>query len=83
MPYYFVVYRVDGKRKPNLKDGKHILATTPFGKTHKKMLFEDLTTYNNRTYTYQVTAVNRQHSESSASKVITVRVKNGKVKVVR
>ena len=52
LPYYFVVYRVDGKRRPNSKDGKHILALTPFGKTHKKMLFEDLTTYNNRTYTY-------------------------------
>ncbi len=83
LPYYFVVYRVDGKRKPNSKDGKHILALTPFGKTHKKMLFEDLTTYDNRTYTYMVTAVNRQHSESSESKVITVRLRNGKAKKVK
>jgi len=83
LPYYFVVYRVDGKRKPNSKNGKDILATTPFGKTHKKMLFEDLTTYDNRTYTYMVTAVNRQHSESGLSKVISVQLKNGKAKKVR
>lgn len=67
-PRYFVIYRFDGDTPGNFEDPRNILAITPMGAQPRQFKFIDPTAQAGLFYTYAVTAVNRQHSESKPSK---------------
>ncbi len=68
-PYYYVVYRFEGDEKPDFEDGANILHVTGFNQNdNKKIKYIDETAEPGKKYTYVITAVNRQHSESPPSR---------------
>jgi uncharacterized lipoprotein YddW (UPF0748 family) len=69
-PFYYVIYRFDGLVDADLDFGnpKNILKIMPFGKIGNKVTYVDKTGVDGKLYTYALVAVNRQHTESSASK---------------
>ena len=66
-PFYYVVYRFEDKEPLNLQAPENILHVSPFNQEHKKIIYVDRTAQPGKTYTYVVTAFNRQHSESKPS----------------
>lgn len=72
---YYAVYRFDGRGAGSVQDPSHLLGTLrkTAGKTQ---FFVDHTAAEGQTYTYVVTAVDRLHNESAASKPVTVKVKH-------
>lgn len=72
---YYAVYRFDGRGAGSVQDPSHLLGT--LRKTaDKTQFFVDHTAAEGQTYTYVVTAVDRLHNESAASKPVTVKVKH-------
>ncbi|WP_127589685.1 family 10 glycosylhydrolase [Paenibacillus lautus] len=71
---YYAVYRFDGRGTGSVQDPSHLLGTLrkTAGTTQS---FVDHTVVKGQTYTYVVTAVDRLHNESAASKPVTVKVK--------
>ncbi|MEC0259257.1 family 10 glycosylhydrolase [Paenibacillus lautus] len=71
---YYAVYRFDGRGTGSVQDPSHLLGTLrkTAGTTQA---FVDHTVVKGQTYTYVVTAVDRLHNESTASKPVTVKVK--------
>lgn len=67
-PRYYVIYRFDGDYAGNFDDPRNILAVTPMGAQSRKQKFIDDSAQAGLFYTYAVTAVNRQHTESKPSK---------------
>ena len=72
---YYAVYRFDGRGAGSVQDSSHLLGTLR-KTTDKTQFFVDHTVAEGQTYTYVVTAVDRLHNESTASKPVTVKVKH-------
>ena len=70
-PAYYVIYRFEGTKisMNDYDDPRNIIAITPFNAEKNALKFYDETTEEGKTYTYAITAVNRQHSESKPSMV--------------
>ena len=69
--YYYIVYRFNGGQAGNLEQSAAIRFISPFGT--KTMQFTDRKKTKGRAYTYVVTAVNRNHTESQASNRVTIK----------
>jgi uncharacterized lipoprotein YddW (UPF0748 family) len=69
-PAYYVVYRFPGTKTGDFENPEYIAGITPFMAKGKKFCFDDKRAAEGQIYTYAVTAVNRQHTESEPSPVI-------------
>lgn len=78
-PYYYVVYKFEGNKIGNLNDPKNILKITEFNSKQNNVIYDD-DYEEDKTYTYVITGINRQHSEGGFSNRRTIQVKNGKIK---
>ena len=69
-PFYYVIYRFEGRENKDLdfNNPKNILSILPLASTGKKFTYIDKTAKTGQLYTYAITAVNRQHTESASSK---------------
>lgn len=78
-PYYYVLYKFDGTSIGDIDNRNNILSITPFNSKQNNVILDNAYE-EDKTYTYAVTAVNRQHSEGAFSNQRTITVKNGKIK---
>lgn len=82
LPAYYVIYRFEGSKVGDFDDPRNIIAVTPFFDVKRNQRYFD-TTAKDGNYTYAITAVNRQHSESKASRSRTIIRTGSKVKNLR
>jgi len=78
-PFYYVVYKFEGKQLGDTSDPKNILQVTHFNARQNHKLY-DPDYEEGKIYTYYITGVNRQHTESGISNRRTVLIKKGKAK---
>ena len=70
-PYYYVIYRFNGKKRGNLNDASRIKYISPFNP--KRLKYFDQKGRKGNYYTYVVVPVNRHHYEGIPSNPITVK----------
>lgn len=74
-PYYFAIYRFPGARPGTLEDTRYLLHRTPIDQDCQRFEFYDRTVEPGSTVTYVVTALDRDHRESSPSQATTIIVR--------
>ncbi len=75
-PYYFAIYRFDGKEVGDFQDNRNLLTYTSY--FPDKWVFEDISAAPGEYYTYVILAYNRLHLESYASDpAVVYRTKKG------
>ncbi|MEZ4897832.1 MAG: family 10 glycosylhydrolase [Saprospiraceae bacterium] len=72
-PFYYVIYRYDGEKYLGIEDPRNIYTITPYD--DRKMEFVDRKIRRKATYTYVITAVNREQVEGRPSKALRVETK--------
>ncbi|TNE54392.1 MAG: glycoside hydrolase family 10 protein [Bacteroidetes bacterium] len=77
-PYYFAIYRFDGKSVGDFQQPGSLLAYTPF--YTEKWIFEDPTAAVDAYYTYVIIAYNRYNVESYSSDPVVVKKTKNKAK---
>jgi len=80
-PYYYHIYRFEGKETGDFSDPRNIIHITPFGKKVETYMDENIP--KGAIYTYAIVAVNRAHSTSNPSLKRSIRKKKKKVKVYK
>ncbi|MCP3930991.1 MAG: family 10 glycosylhydrolase [Bacteroidetes bacterium] len=81
LPLYYAIYRFEGEQTGNFENPENIIRITPWG--GKKLKYVDDSIKDQRIYTYAITALNRQHSESDKSNSQSIIRLDGKVKRVK
>ncbi|MBL7804073.1 MAG: family 10 glycosylhydrolase [Saprospiraceae bacterium] len=71
MPYYYAVYRFNGKEVGDFSDIRNLLTITPFNS--EKTIFEDMTPVQGQYYTYVVLGYNRLNVPSYSSDPVTIK----------
>lgn len=71
MPYYYAVFRFNGKEIGDFTDTRNLLTIMPF--YSEKQFFEDLTTVQGQYYTYVVIGYNRVNVPSYSSEPVTIK----------
>ncbi len=80
-PYYYHIYRFEGKETGDFSDPRNIIHITPFGKKVERYIDENV--FKGDVYTYAVVAINRAHSASNPSLKASILKKKKKVKVYK
>jgi uncharacterized lipoprotein YddW (UPF0748 family) len=80
-PYYYGVYRFDGKKKEWNKGQEVLLYTTPYGMEKRRFCFSDKHIRKGSTYTYWIVSFDRFHRKVGVSKPWVVEMGEKKVKV--
>ena len=80
LPYYFAVYRFNGKNPGDFTDAKNLLHMTPYRPS--KWTYEDTQTKKGKYYTYVVIPYDRQNRAGRPSEPLVVKRKRSKVKVL-
>lgn len=71
MPYYYAIFRFNGKEIGDFSDVRNLLTITPFNP--EKQVFEDLTTVQGQYYTYVAIGYNRVNVPSYSSEPVTIK----------
>ena len=79
LPYYFAVYRFNGKNSGDFNDAKNLLYMTPY-RPHK-WSYEDFNTQKGKHYAYVVVPYDRQNRAGRPSEPLVVKRKRNKVKL--
>jgi uncharacterized lipoprotein YddW (UPF0748 family) len=79
LPYYFAVYRFDGKTVGNFNDAQNLHYMTPYRPSQWR--YTDFHTRRGRFYTYVVVPYDRYNRAGKPSAPLVVKRKRGKVKV--
>lgn len=66
-PYYYGVYRYNGKKSSWKKGQELLLYTTPYGKTNNRFCFIDPNTQFGQSYTYWIVSFDRFHRKIGVS----------------
>ncbi|MCB0596204.1 MAG: family 10 glycosylhydrolase [Lewinellaceae bacterium] len=78
-PHYYVVYRFSGNTAGDMDNPRNIRYISCMNDKSKKFQYVDASIDEGQTYTYLVTAANRAHTESAASKRASVTRKNNRI----
>lgn len=71
MPYYFAIFRFNGREMGDFTDSRNLLNITPF--MVEKWVYEDFTTVTGEYYTYVIVGYNRVNVPSYSSRPVTIK----------